>query len=178
MQILIGYATSEGQTRKIAEFAADHLGAQGHAVELRSLEDATGVEPGRFDGVILAGSVHVGGYQKALTSFARAHAAALNAERDLFLSVSLTAAGNVAEDWEGLRRIIDRFVADTGWTPDRIEHVAGAFRFTEYSLFQAWAMRKIAKARDPGIDTTADTEYTDWDKLAAVLDDWAASLAA
>ena len=177
MRILIGYATSEGQTRKIAEFSADHLRAGGHEVELFSLDDARGVEPGRFDGVILAGSVHVGGYQKALTAFAKAHAGALNAERDLFLSVSLTAAGDVAEDWEGLEKIVESFVADTGWTPDRIEHVAGAFRFTEYNLFQAWAMRKIAKARDPDIDTHGDTEYTDWQKLAAVLDDWAGSLA-
>ncbi|MCU0855135.1 MAG: protoporphyrinogen oxidase [Rhodobacteraceae bacterium] len=176
MHILIGYATSEGQTQKIADFAAEHLRAHGHDVELRSLEDAGGVEPGRFDGVILAGSVHVGGYQKALTRFATDHAATLNAERDLFLSVSLTAAGDNAEDWAGLQKIIERFVADTGWTPDRIEHVAGAFRFTQYSVFEAWAMRKIAKARDPGIDTHSDTEYTDWQKLAAVLDDWAASL--
>lgn len=178
MHILIGYATSEGQTQKIAEFAADHLRANGHEVELRSLEEAQGVEPDRFDGVILAGSIHVGGYQKALTAFATAHATALNAEKDLFLSVSLTAAGDVAEDWKGLEQIIDRFTARTGWTPDRIEHVAGAFRFTEYNLFEAWAMRKIARARDPDIDTHSDTEYTDWQKLAAVLDDWAASLAA
>jgi menaquinone-dependent protoporphyrinogen oxidase len=178
MHILIGYATSEGQTQKIAEFAADHLRANGHEVELRSLEDAEGIEPDRYDGVILAGSIHVGGYQKALTAFAKAHAKALNAEQDLFLSVSLTAAGDVAEDWKGLEQIIERFVAATGWTPDRIEHVAGAFRFTEYGFFQAWAMRKIAKVRDPDIDTSTDTEYTDWEKLAGVLDDWAASLAA
>ena len=177
MHILIGYATSEGQTGKIAEFSADHLRAGGHEVELLSLDEARDVEPVRFDGVILAGSVHVGGYQKALTAFAKTHADALNAEHDLFLSVSLTAAGDNAEDWQGLEKIVEGFTADTGWTPDRIEHVAGAFRFTEYNLFQAWAMRKIAKARDPDIDTRSDTEYTDWQKLAAVLDDWAASLA-
>jgi menaquinone-dependent protoporphyrinogen oxidase len=173
MRILVGYATTEGQTRKIARFVADHLAGAGHAVELLPLSDAEGLELGRFDRAVLAGSVHGGQYQETLRAFASDAAAGLAAMPTLFLSVSLSAAGEDAEDWAGLRDCVARFVEQTGWTPGRVEHVAGAFRFTEYDFFRAWAMRWIAREKGEKIDTSADTEYTDWAALAAVLDDWA-----
>ena len=60
------------------------------------------------------------------------------------LSVSLSAAGTDAEDWAGIHKCVAQFEADTGWIPGRVEHVAGAFRFSEYDFFRAWAMRRIA----------------------------------
>lgn len=172
MKILIAYATTDGQTRKVARFAADRLGDAGHGVELLNLEDAEGLDLSRFDRAILAGSVHVMGFQKALTGFARANAAALGRMPTLFLSVSLSAAGSDPEDWRGLRACIDRLVAETGWTPGRVEHVAGAFRFTEYDFFRAWAMRRIAAEKGEAVDPHADKEYTDWARLDAALDAW------
>ena len=62
MYLLIAYATTDGQTRKIARFAADRLASLGHAVELLNVEDAEGLDLARFDGAILAGSLHAGGY--------------------------------------------------------------------------------------------------------------------
>ena len=91
MQILIAYATTDGQTRKIARFAADRLAGQGQAVELPNLEDAEGLDLARFDAAILAGSLHAGGYQKALVRFASADRVNLALMRTLFLSVSLSA---------------------------------------------------------------------------------------
>ena len=40
MKILIAYGTTEGQTRKIARFCADHLIEQGHSVEILGAGDA------------------------------------------------------------------------------------------------------------------------------------------
>ena len=176
MKIFIGYATSEGQTRKIARFAADHLTAQGHAVELLSLEDAEGLEIGRFDAAILAGSVHAGSYQRALRDFATKRGADLAGVDDLFLSVSLTAGGENAEDWAALQAMVDSLVENSGWAPDRVEHVAGAFRFSEYNLLEKFIMRRIASAKDPTVDTSTDTELTDWARVADILDDWAGSI--
>jgi menaquinone-dependent protoporphyrinogen oxidase len=96
----------------------------------------------------------------------------------LFLSVSLTAAGKDAGDWEGLRASVARFTQETGWTPARVEHVAGAFRFSEYDFFKSWAMRWIAAERDDTVKPGEDKEYTDWEALGAVLKDWTAGLGA
>ena len=178
MKILIVYATTEGQTRKVARFVFDRLAGAGRSAELIPAAEAQGRDPSGFDGVILAGSVHAGRYQKELAAWARDTAARLGQVPTLFLSVSLTAAGEDAEDWTGLHGCVDRFVEETGWTPSRVEHVAGAFRFSEYDFFKSWAMRWIAAQKDESVRPGEDKEYTDWDALGRVLEDWTAGLAA
>ncbi|WP_101067916.1 flavodoxin domain-containing protein [Roseovarius salinarum] len=173
MKILIAYASTEGQTRKIARFCADTLVDDGHSVELMPVADAGAVEPARFDAAILAASVHVGRYQDEMVEFARAHAQALAGLRTLFLSVSLAAAGTDPEEHADLDRIAAAFAETTGWTPGRVEQVAGAFRFTEYDFFKAWAMRWIAHQKGEAVDPRGDREYTDWAALESVLSDWA-----
>ena len=169
MKILVGYSTTEGQTRKIGRFCADELANQGHAVELLPLAEAADLEVSRFDGAILAGSVHSHNYQKTLVDFATDHAAALHERPTMLLSVSLSAAGNDPSDWAGLESIVTEFKAKTGWTPDRIEHVPGAFRFTEYDFLKSWAMRWIAAEKGEDVDVHGDTEYTDWDALRRLM---------
>ena len=56
MKILIAYATTDGQTRKIARFAADKLVELGVSCELLNVEDAEGLDLARFDRVVLADS--------------------------------------------------------------------------------------------------------------------------
>ena len=174
--ILIAYATTDGQTRKIARFAADRLAGQGHAVELLNVADAEGLDLARFDGAILAGSLHAGGYQKALVGFVTGAREALARMPTLFLAVSLSAAGSDVEDWRGLRQCLAEFQDQTGWTPGRTEHVAGSFRFTEYDFFRAWAMRRIADQKGQRIEPGKDREYTDWAALGLVLDGWLQSV--
>lgn len=176
MYLVIVYATTDGQTRKIARFAADRLAATGHAVELLNAEDSDGLDLARFDGAILAGSLHAGGYQKSLARFATDQAATLSLMPTLFLAVSLSAAGNDPEDWDGLRRCLTEFEADTGWTPGRVEHVAGAFRFSEYDFFRAWAMRRIADQKGEKVAAGTDKEYTDWAALILAVDGFVAGV--
>ena len=177
MKVLVGYATSEGQTRKVARHVADRLADAGHAVELLPLAEAEDVDLGRFDRIVLAASVHLGHYQPALAEFAAFHAAALREMPTLFLSVSLAAAGHDAEDWKGLDRVLAEFAEATGWSPARVEHVAGAYQPSRYDVLRRLAMRRIIVARDPGADPRADREYTDWPALDAALDGWIGAVA-
>lgn len=170
MQLLVLYATTDGQTRKIARTIADRLANAGHGVELLSADDADGLELNRFGGAFLAGSLHAGGFQKSLSAFARDNAAPLNAMPTAFLAVSLSAAGDDPDDWSGLRDCVAKFLAATGWTPGAVHHVAGAFRFTQYDFFRSWAMRLIAARKGETVDPHADKEYTDWGALAQVTD--------
>jgi menaquinone-dependent protoporphyrinogen oxidase len=175
MYLLIAYATTDGQTRKIARFAADRL-SQGHSVELLNVEDAEGLDLDRFDAAILGGSLHAGGYQKTLARFASDNHAELATLPTLFLAVSLSAAGTDPQDWAGLRKCLAAFETETGWTPGRVEHVAGAFRFSEYDFFRAWAMRRIADQKGEVVEPGKDKQYTDWAALGQTLDKWVAGL--
>lgn len=172
MKILIAYATTEGQTRKIVRHVADRLTGKGHSVELLPAAEATELIVEGFDRAVLAGSVHIGRYQRELEVFAARHKAALDKIATLFLSVSLAAAGDDPEDRAGLEKVVDGFIAKTGWSPNRVEHVAGAFRFTRYDFFRSWAMRWIAAQKGEEVDPHADKEYTDWNALDEALNDW------
>ena len=176
MKVLIAYATSEGQTRRIARHVADKISDANQTVELLELSDAKDIDLARFDGAILAASIHMGHYQKALSDFAANRVKYLQEKPTLFLSVSLAAAGHDAEDWNGLDRILEDFVDATGWTPGRVEQVAGAYRPSEYDIFRRFIMRRIIAAKNTEADLDADKEYTDWSALNLLVDDWLAAL--
>jgi menaquinone-dependent protoporphyrinogen oxidase len=172
MRILVAYATTEGQTRKIARQVADRLVDQGVSVELASLADAGDMDLRRFDRVIVAASIHLGHYQRVLSEFAASHADQLRDKPTLFLSVSLAAAGHEAEDWKGLDRVLDEFQQATGWTPRKVIQLAGAYCPSRYDILRRFVMRRIIAAKDPDADPDADKEYTDWPVLNATLDQW------
>jgi len=174
MRILICYASTEGQTRKICRFCAEQLVARGDSVEMLPVHEAGEVDLAPFDAVILAGSIHVKKLQSELADFAAAHAPALNGLPTLFIVVSLAIAGDDAGDKAELDRIAADFAAAAGWTPGQVAHVAGAFRFTEYDFFKSLAMRWIARQKGQDIDPHKDTEYTDWAALAELVKTWSA----
>jgi menaquinone-dependent protoporphyrinogen oxidase len=171
MRVLIVFGTTEGQTAKIAGFVADRLRARGHdALLIKAGVDAVSPDPAAFDAVLVAASLHAGRYQPAAIEFVRRHRAAITARKNAFLSVSLAAAGHDAEDRTGLERCVTAFVGESGWSPDRIDHVAGAFRYTVYDFFKRWAMKYIAYRKGAPTDTSRDYELTDWDELGRFVD--------
>ena len=172
MKIIILYATTEGQTLKIARFAQDRLAERGAAVELMACGDSAGTDLARFDGAIVAASIHAGQYQTDCAEAAHRHRAALANMPNVFLSVSLSAAGDDPDDWAGLKHAVAILQEATDWTPREIWHVAGAFRFSHYNWFKTWAMRWIAAQKGVDPKSGEDVEFTDWDDLRARLDQW------
>ena len=177
MKLVIGYATNEGQTRKIAQYVADRCVDLGHSIEMMGLSDAGSVDLARFDGAILGGSLHAGHYQKVLSEFAAQHVAALDAIPTLMISVSLAASGHDSEEWRTLDTILDDFQNATEWTPGEVVQVAGAYKPSEYDVFRRFIMRRIIANKDPDLDLDWDKEFTDWEALDAVISAWVARIA-
>ncbi len=178
MKILCVYSTTEGHTAKVMDFVARRLRFAGDEVTLLEAAAAEGLDVTGFDGAILAASVHVGMYQKALVEFARAHADWLKRVPSAFLSVSLAASGSDTEELKSLETITEGFRAHTGWTDAEIHHVAGAFRFTEYDFFRRWLMRVVAWEKGVKLTPGQDLELTDWPALGATVDALRARFAA
>ncbi|HKF96821.1 MAG TPA: flavodoxin domain-containing protein [Steroidobacteraceae bacterium] len=176
MQILLVYGTNEGQTQKIAAFVADRLARCGHQVTTASASDAqTPPDPHRFEAVLVAASVHLGRYQPAVIDFVRRHHAAISARSNAFLSVSLSAAGRESDDRRGLQKCVADFVQATGWAPELVHHVAGAFRYTTYGFLTRCVMKYIAWRKGAPTDTHHDYELTDWEDVARFTERFAAA---
>lgn len=175
MKVLLVYGTTEGQTRKIAEFVADHLLQLGLRALTANTSEAPAPDPRDFDAVLVAASVHAGRYQPSVIGFVREHLAAITSRANAFLSVSLAAADDDPEDVAGLAKCVADFVRETGWTPQRVHHVAGAFRYTSYDFLKRWAMKYIAFRKGAPTDTSRDWELTDWEELRRFADTFVAT---
>jgi menaquinone-dependent protoporphyrinogen oxidase len=171
-RILVLYGTSEGQTAKIARAIAARLYADAIDAQVVCV-DIEDPKPSDYDGVIVAGSVHVGGYQKAVVRWLRAHAGDLANMPTAFISVCLAILSTQEKTRDEARAIPRRFVDGLGWKPTIIKVVAGALPYTKYNVLTRWIMKRIASSSGGDTDTSRDYEYTDWRDLRDFADRFA-----
>lgn len=174
MRMLICYASTDGQTRKIAEYIADLVRMKGNEADIVDASMAQNVEPSHYQAVVLAGSVHMGRYQTPLVYQIRRWRDALNAMPTAFVSVSLSAASHDPHVRGEADECAQHMLKEAGVKPAVTLHVAGAIRFSQYDFFRRWLMRLVAKQMDRDVDPGADLEFTDWDALAASVDQFVA----
>jgi len=163
--VLILYASTHGQTAKIATRVGGVVlasGATPHVVDVRAGADP---EVGTFDLVIAGASIHRDHHQHEMVEWARKHAAALDMIPSAFFSVSLTAADDTDEALLATRGYLDRFLEDTGWTPRTTASFAGALLYREYNLPTRLLMKLIMARGHHPTDMSEDVEYTDWDAV-------------
>lgn len=164
--ILIVYGTTEGQTRKIAQFIADEIKGLGHHPTVVDTTDVPkDLNVGTFDAVIAAGSLHQGRHQWSLTYFIKDRLDQLKKIPGLMVSVSLTAVIDDDLHRSEARECMDVFIKDTEWQPSETLYVAGALKYTQYDWLKRFVMRKISEKEHRDTDTSQDYEYTDWEKL-------------
>jgi len=142
-KLLILYGTTDGHTAKIASYLASQRHGFGATVDVVEAGMAD-PDPRNYVGVIVAASVHAGGYQRAVVRWARAHAAALQGKPAAFLSVCLGVLQPDLEVQRDLIAITNRFEARTGWKPLRVKLVAGALSYTRYGWLKRMVMRRMA----------------------------------
>jgi menaquinone-dependent protoporphyrinogen oxidase len=172
--VLISFATTEGQTLKIAERISLQIRERGHEVNLYDTASMTDVpEVAAFDAMIVAASVHEEHHQDSAVNFAAAHLDQLICKPSAFVSVSLSAA--MPNGQAEAQHYVDRFIAATGWSPAKALLLGGALRWSECDYFQRQVLKHILGKGDvnPGEDFTH--EFTDWLALQSFVDDFLAS---
>jgi menaquinone-dependent protoporphyrinogen oxidase len=174
-EVPVFFATTEGQTRRIAEAVAEqlrHHGLDSRAIAIIS-EEASHIDWSRVRGACIGASLHRQMHQAEAVAFARVHRQALSAIPSLFISVSLAANSRRQEEVDAARGLAERFARDTGWRPSRIACVAGRLAYTQYNWLVRLLMRRIAKQEGGSTDTSRDHEYTDWKQVELLADELA-----
>lgn len=174
--ILVVYGTTEGHTRKIAEFISDALRKHGKEVTLidSATPAAAQVQP-IYAGAILGGSLHNHKHQSSLAHFIKSNVGWLNAIPTAFYSVSLSMAGQDQAAWAEAKKLAEQFLDETGLRPGMVRMIAGALKYTQYDYFKRYMMMSIAKQAGGEVDTSRDHEYTDWDGVAHFVDEFVAA---
>ncbi len=170
-EVPVFFATNEGQTRRIAKRVSSvlhDLGFDSRAFDIAE-PDASAIDWRHVRGAVVGASIHAGKHQKVAARFVRSHATELTSVPSAFFSVSLSAASTNAREVEAALNLAKAFPPACGWTPVRIDSVAGRLAYQEYGFFIRWVMKRIAKKEGAPTDTSRDYELTNWeavDKLA------------
>ena len=175
--LLVLYASSEGQTARVAEHVASLARDRGHDVSQFEIDDAPAdLDLRDYDGVVLGASIHLGKHQKRARRFIETNREALDAVPSAFFQVSLSSASDDPERQAEAEGYVTELLDATGWQPDRIGIFAGALKFSEYGWLKGKLMKQIAT--DFGeTDTGRDHVYTDWDAVTAFAEDFLAQAA-
>jgi menaquinone-dependent protoporphyrinogen oxidase len=171
MAVPIIFQSLEGQTRKVAEFAADLVRKSGQAPQLIDMSDPMVEVP--LEGAeraILAAPVHERRHPQEFELFLTAQGKDLARCKTLFLSVSMNAA--FPEGRDEAQDYVTEMQMRTGFTPDASALVAGAIKRREYDYFAQQVIQHVVM-RGKDYDSTADEhEFTDWDALETTLRDF------
>jgi menaquinone-dependent protoporphyrinogen oxidase len=169
-ELPVFFATTDGQTRRIAEAFAAHarsLGIDSHAIDVTSAQARSFSWP-RARGVVLAASVHAGAHQREAERFVRQNVVEFNRRPSVFVSVSLSICSKQPHEAQAARAIATTFPVHLGWRAGRVVCVAGRLAYTQYGLLKRYVMRRIARKAGGPTDTSRDHEMTDWNQVRTV----------
>ena len=180
MKAAVFYATREGHTRKIADRIAEDLRRHGIDTDVMNVRDIEEVSWGLYSAACVAASVHIGKHEPEMVAFVKRYRTQLSRLGAAFVSVTLSEAG--AEDpnrleadrrraADDVKRMIDLFLKDTGWRPERTLPVAGSLAYTKYNIFVRLLMKRIARKEGAPTDTSRDHELTNWPALDRFVDE-------
>ena len=162
-RVPVFYATTEGQTRRIAEAIAASLRYEGLDSEALELS-ATTSSPDwtHIAGAVVGASIHAGRHQHEVSEFVKREAPQLGARPSAFFSVSLSAGSRNPKEVDRAWGIATSFVRSMAWEPRRLACFAGRLAYTQYGFFKRWMMKRIAAHEGAATDTSRDHEFTDW----------------
>jgi menaquinone-dependent protoporphyrinogen oxidase len=161
-ELLIIYASTDGQTARIARYLQET--ARGCGVSARV--DAIGeVDPRTLadcDRVIVAAPVRFGSYPRKIVQLIKSQLVR-SAKPCAFVSVS--GSSSSPEGAKEAQLYVESLLKKTGWKPAEICLIAGAIKFTRYNPLLRYVMKRIAGKNGLALDTSRDYEYTDWKQL-------------
>jgi menaquinone-dependent protoporphyrinogen oxidase len=67
----------------------------------------------------------------------------------------------------------DEFLLHVGFRPALSECIAGAIKYTRYNILLRWYMKKASGLNGGSTDTSRDHEYTDWNQVASLAQEFA-----
>jgi menaquinone-dependent protoporphyrinogen oxidase len=171
-RILVLYGTTDGHTSKIARTIGETLRTRGAEVDVLEAGSAD-PDPADYAGIVIAASVHAGGYQRPVRSWIRAHLVILGTRPTAFVSVCLGVLQPDPKVQQQVAAVMNRFLSTVDWRPTVTKIVAGALPYTRYNWFKRRLMKRIVAKAGGDTDTSRDYEYTDWVDLRAFAEQFA-----
>lgn len=172
-RVAIYFASHDGQTRKIVDRLAGHLGAHGVGATIADLSVSPPAIDTDADIVLLAAAIRYGFHLSAARRFLGRLRTEVPDQRIAVISVNLTARKPGRQTAEGnvyLRNWLKR----TGLRPALAAAVAGRLDYPAYRWFDRMMIQAIMTISGGPTDPSTVAEYTDWSAVERLADALAA----
>ena len=166
---LIIYSTTDGHTKKIAEFLRDCLINKNYQVEFYNVLDSNNVLIEKYEKVIIAASIRYGKFRKPLRKFVSRNESKLNKVKTGFVSVNLIAR-KPEKNSPDTNVYTRKYLKKVSWKPNLVCVVGGMLNYPIYNFFDRNIIRLIMKITGGPTDLLSKTEFTDWNKLDEFAD--------
>ena len=161
--ILLAYSSVYGYTRKICELMQAELQGRGQHVDVAPLAGG-GVDPARYDVIVIGASIRNGRHHPAVLEFIRANQALLESKPSGFFSVNLVAR-KPGKSTPGSNPYVKKFLARIPWRPRLVGVFAGNLDYQRYGTVDRNVIRLIMWLTGGPTDPQAKVEFTDWDEV-------------
>lgn len=174
---LIVFATTDGQTRRIAERLQATLASNSIGATLAGIDQAAEFDLADYDCLIAGACVRYGKHDPRMARFLDDNRATIERMPNAFFSVNLIARKPEKRNLAG-NKYLRKFLERLSFQPDHVEIIAGKLDYPRYRLIDRVMIQMIMKMTDGPTDGKSVIEYTDWaqvdrlaERMAGVLTD-------
>jgi menaquinone-dependent protoporphyrinogen oxidase len=160
-QILIIYASVDGQTRKICQHIEQILCTDGHCIQLQPLEETVNTDLPAYDQLIIGASIRYGRHNPLVVKLIQQHTSLLRTRPWAFFSVNLTAR-KPEKCQPKSNPYLCRMLKSLPCQPDELAVFAGMLNYPAYSAIDRLLIRMIMWITGGPTDPATVMEYTDW----------------
>jgi len=163
-KILIIYATTDGQTRKISKKLQQVIEQQGHQVTMVPVEDAARIDSSAFDKIVIGASIRYGKHSPLIVDFIEKNRALLESRPNAFFSVNVVARKPEKRRPED-NPYLQKFLRRISWTPRELAVFAGKIDYPSYRPIDRFMIRLIMWMTKGPTNPMAVIEFTDWQQV-------------
>lgn len=160
---LIIYGTTDGHTKKIAEYIGDILTQQGHNIFLNSIHSSD-IDITPYDTVIVGSSIRYGYHHPLIREFVEKNAEFLATKKNAFFSINLVARKPEKSTPE-TNPYARKFLSKIQWKPQLAAVFGGKLDYSIYGKLDAFMIRLIMRMTGWPLETPEPIEFTDWEKV-------------
>lgn len=164
--ILIVYASKDGQTLKICQKLQTIIEQHDHQVTLVSVDDADHINLQGFDKIVIGASIHYGCHNPKIQAFIEHNQAVLDSKSNAFFSVNVVAR-KLEKQQPDTNPYLKKFLKRISWKPKQLAVFAGKIDYPSYTLIDRTVIRLIMWITKGPTDPSTIIEFTDWEQVAA-----------
>jgi len=163
--ILIIYASTDGQTHKICQRLQIHVELQQEQhVTLVSIDKVSELDLTDFDKIVIGASIRYGHHNPLVIAFIEKNKTLLDSKPNAFFSVSLVARKPEKSTPEN-NPYLKKFIKQINWKPKELRVFAGNIDYPSYSFFDRSIIRLIMWITKGPTNPLTVIEYTDWHQV-------------